>query len=97
MFNIIDKMNSDLVVVSRWRFPFSLIIEGVVLVDLVDFNVHGFLPFLVTISSIDCYGIFPILGNEDTELVCRTMTGLMELGLVDHASKLDFSISKTFE
>jgi hypothetical protein len=51
MFNIIDKMNSNLVVVSRWRSPFPRS-RSVVLVDLIDFNVHGSLPFLVTIGGI---------------------------------------------
>jgi hypothetical protein len=97
MFNVTDKMNLNLVVASRWWFPFSQIMESVVLVDLIDFNVHGLLPFLVAIFSIDGWIIFPILWDKDTKLACGAMTGLMELGLLDHASKLDFSISNAFE
>lgn len=86
MFDVLYKMYLDHIMILRWRSPLSKVPEGIVFIDL-----FGNLPFFSSIFSINSQGILPVSGNKDTKFVCGSVMCLLEFGLLDHSSKLDFS------
>ena len=74
MFDSVDDAYSDLLVLGSWFVTFSFVFEGLVIIDLSEFDKFGVTPFRIAVLTVEFHGLFMIAGNKEAIHVDRLMT-----------------------
>jgi hypothetical protein len=97
MFDGVDKVYIDALVVFRTRGVETCIIEHTVSKDGFQLDLLCILPHGVTILVIDLQGLRMIAGNEMSIHVDRRRPEGLKLGLIDHPDQFLFALCMLLE
>ena len=97
MLDVVDEVESDLLMSLRRGNVGTMINEGFVLKDLVEFHSHGVLPAGVLVLLIHPFGVGEVLGDLKTVLVTRCGMEGTKLGLICEAEEFLLSLDDVLE